>query len=113
MNKYCYKILKHIAKPSVDCSREKFYQMYCPSVAEMSLEYLIGKGYIFHTDVAYELPEGKEVEVDCFGITMEGLSYLQDKKSNDCKFWIPIIISNIMSFGALVVSIITSIIALN
>lgn len=108
MNKYSYKVLKYIATSDSNKTREAIYKLFCPTIAEMCLTYLMDNQLISHSDIVYKLDEDHApVPIDAFFITLKGLDAIEDAKKESIKYWIPIVISNIIAVAALLISILT------
>ena len=106
MNKHCRKVLKYIATSETDTSFEAISSLHCEAMAVLTLKYLEDCDFITRVDTAAEINNPDNVvHGDWWIVTMKGLDKLEEFRSEKIKYWIPIIISNIVAVVALFISI--------
>ena len=106
IDKKSFKILKHIKKNvniSLDELKSRYGEWANDHISFLQKnEYILNdiKGYLPCTNGQMPIRKNK------FRISPKGLAYLQELKIERRKYWIPIILSNLMAAAALTVSII-------
>ncbi len=107
MNRYNYKILKHLTTPNKDNSQETVINIHCPSITQMCIDDLIKNEYILQVYEKYSINENfKPYPANGYIILPKGLDALQMYKDEQNRFWIPVILNGVASLMAIGISVI-------
>ncbi len=111
LDKKSVKLLRYIKK-NPNSNLETLKMRYGENVLD-NLRYLDKEEYLFNkTNGRIHSLDGRSmpIKTNVYIITPKGIAYLEERHQNNTRYIVPLIISNIMSLAALVVSIINIIV---